>query len=76
MKRNGGKRGCQQVKTGDSSNWTSLSIWISILTVISSSALMNVSNQEHGFRLDGILTRLAKDYTLVRKPEREDIGKR
>lgn len=37
---------------------------------------MNVSNQEHGFRLDGILTRLAKDYTLVRKPEREDIGKR
>ncbi len=27
------------VNTGDSSSWTSLSIWISILTVISSSAL-------------------------------------
>lgn len=28
-----------QVNTGDSSSWTSLSIWISMLTVISSSAL-------------------------------------
>ncbi len=28
-----------QVKTGDSSSWTSLSIWMSILMVISSSAL-------------------------------------
>ena len=28
-----------QVKTGDSSSWTSLSTWISIETVISSSAL-------------------------------------
>ena len=32
---------CQRlhVKTGDSSSWTSLSIWMRILTVISSSAL-------------------------------------
>lgn len=28
-----------QVNTGDSNSWTSLSIWINMLTVISSSAL-------------------------------------
>lgn len=33
------QRDCSHVKTGDSSSWTSLSIWMSVLTVISSSAL-------------------------------------
>lgn len=31
------------VNTGDSNSWTSLSIWINMLTVISSSALERVS---------------------------------
>ena len=34
---------CLHVNTGDSNSWTSLSIWINMLTVISSSALERVS---------------------------------
>ena len=34
------QEGALQVKTGDSSSWTSLSIWMSMLTVISRSALI------------------------------------
>ena len=37
-------RSTLHVKTGDSSSWTSLSICISMLTVISSSALTNIIN--------------------------------
>lgn len=51
--------GTLQVKTGDSSSCTSLSIWIRMLTVISSSALSNVSASCLG-RIYGATNKICK----------------
>ena len=62
------------MKTGDSMSWTSLSIWMSIGTVISSSALLKSkrdqilteAGEESG---DCKLTRFEEARSLVRKLE-------
>lgn len=64
-----------QVNTGDSSNCTSLSIWISMLTVISSSALEMLGMVSDMFK-GKPLTIFARDCMPAHKPEQEDKEKR
>lgn len=65
-----------QVKTGDSNNCTSLSIWMSIFTVISMSALLSFLSVR-GNDTRGMVghTIFEAGYTPVRTLELKDIGK-
>lgn len=62
------------VNTGDSRSCTSLSIWISMLTVISSSALEMLGPRFNGLRGE-LLTRFAKDCKPAHRPEQEGTKK-
>lgn len=60
------------MKTGDSSSWTSLSIWINMLTVISSSALRKERVSTRLRDLEQLLTRLVRGCKLVRRLAQAD----
>lgn len=63
------------MNTGDSRSWTSLSIWMSMFTVISNSALQSISKEQGSLRFQ-LLTKFEEDCMLARTPEQAGIRRR